>query len=339
MDPISEQRYRSQANLIKDELFDFETLTMEQKNGRERNKREQALTARVVNPLPRAAVVNEVAMAVVSSGEESHPEASPGEDEDRGIAYGGSSGDSDEVIESDDDEALSCFDEASGADGSAGSVTKVKNENADNLYSGDMDGEDEAWVYKHLRGGTEEIVNVRRRTIAKGKAHCAKSKSNSGESAGSFHSKVDDDWMYDAEQIRVLKPRNSDAILSCPCCFTTVCMDCQQHERYKNQYRAMFVMNIGVHWDIQLVFDARAKVLKPRPANNECASEHVANNTIGSEASLPDMVPDDGAHKRETDNLDDEYFYSVYCLECKTEVAALNMEDEVYHFFGCLASG
>eukprot|EP00300_Choanocystis_sp_HF-7_P031284 c40507_g1_i1.p1 GENE.c40507_g1_i1~~c40507_g1_i1.p1 ORF type:complete len:215 (+),score=61.63 c40507_g1_i1:50-694(+) len=34
--------------------------------------------------------------------------------------------------------------------------------------------------------------------------------------------------------------RSSDAILSCPCCFTILCIDCQQHEVYPTQFRAMF---------------------------------------------------------------------------------------------------
>lgn len=43
--------------------------------------------------------------------------------------------------------------------------------------------------------------------------------------------------------------RQSDAVLSCPCCFITVCLDCQQHEVYQNQYRAMFVANCRVKTD------------------------------------------------------------------------------------------
>eukprot|EP01025_Chloroclados_australasicus_P045688 TRINITY_DN5011_c0_g1_i4.p3 TRINITY_DN5011_c0_g1~~TRINITY_DN5011_c0_g1_i4.p3 ORF type:complete len:154 (-),score=30.06 TRINITY_DN5011_c0_g1_i4:554-1015(-) len=35
----------------------------------------------------------------------------------------------------------------------------------------------------------------------------------------------------------------SDAVLSCPFCFTTLCLDCQKHAQVPNQYRAMFVMN------------------------------------------------------------------------------------------------
>ena len=39
------------------------------------------------------------------------------------------------------------------------------------------------------------------------------------------------------------RAHRSDAILSCPLCFTTLCIDCQQHDKYDNQFRAMFVMN------------------------------------------------------------------------------------------------
>lgn len=48
----------------------------------------------------------------------------------------------------------------------------------------------------------------------------------------------DEQWLAKARQ-----GRKSDAILSCPGCFTTVCIDCQQHERYENQFRALLVMN------------------------------------------------------------------------------------------------
>lgn len=42
---------------------------------------------------------------------------------------------------------------------------------------------------------------------------------------------------------RACRAHRSDAILSCPLCFTTLCIDCQQHDKYDNQFRAMFVMN------------------------------------------------------------------------------------------------
>ena len=37
--------------------------------------------------------------------------------------------------------------------------------------------------------------------------------------------------------------RHSDALLSCPCCFTTVCVDCQQHATDSALFRAMFVQH------------------------------------------------------------------------------------------------
>lgn len=45
---------------------------------------------------------------------------------------------------------------------------------------------------------------------------------------------------------RVASDRVSDAILACPSCFTTLCFDCQRHEQYSTQFRAMFVQNCMV---------------------------------------------------------------------------------------------
>jgi len=43
--------------------------------------------------------------------------------------------------------------------------------------------------------------------------------------------------------------RHTDAILNCPCCFALLTIDCQRHESYLNQYRAMFVRNCKVITD------------------------------------------------------------------------------------------
>ncbi|ORZ03043.1 E2F-associated phospho protein-domain-containing protein [Syncephalastrum racemosum] len=42
------------------------------------------------------------------------------------------------------------------------------------------------------------------------------------------------------------KDARTDAILTCPLCFSPVCYNCQRHEKYQNQYRAMFVTNCQV---------------------------------------------------------------------------------------------
>jgi hypothetical protein len=152
----------------------------------------------------------------------------------------------------------------------------------DDLYGENLDAEDEAWVYKHLRCGVEETVNIR--------------KQNSSQ----------------LPQAKLLKPRTSDAVLSCPCCFAIVCMDCQRHERYENQFRAMFVMNISVEWSHELVYSDKKKAL------------------IGKPPTPAHHVPPEKEHE--------QVYYSVQCSTCRTQVAALDMEDELYHFFGCLAS-
>merc|ERR1712129_176686 len=102
-----------------------------------------------------------------------------------------------------------------------------------------------------------------------------------------------------------IKPRYSDAILSCPCCLTIVCMDCQRHEKFENQYRAMFVMNIVVDWSRTLVYNEVKQSLQPRSVILAVADEQ----------------------------NDREVYYDVQCGNCGTRVAALNMSDEVYHFY------
>ena len=119
-------------------------------------------------------------------------------------------------------------------------------------------------------------------------------------------------------QIKALKPRNSDAVLSCPCCFNIVCMDCQRHTKYTNQFRAMFVMGVTVDWHARLIYDEKQQALIPKP---DIPKEQVPEE---EEGEYPKNEPG-------------EYF-SVLCLNCHTQVAALDMNEELYYFHGCLES-
>jgi len=104
-----------------------------------------------------------------------------------------------------------------------------------------------------------------------------------------------------------LKPlANSDAVLNCPACFSPVCLDCQRHEKYQQQYRAMFVLNCTVVTDQKLRFPLKNK---KRGGKNK------------------KMVVDDP----------NEEFHPVKCDQCGTEIAMYD-KDEVYHFFNVLAS-
>ncbi len=56
----------------------------------------------------------------------------------------------------------------------------------------------------------------------------------------------DSDADEDDEAWMKQKTENSDAVLSCPMCFTLLCLDCQRHVKYHSQFRAMFVENVVV---------------------------------------------------------------------------------------------
>lgn len=159
--------------------------------------------------------------------------------------------------------------------------------NADVYYDSNLDAEDEAYVYRNMRGGRKETVTV--------------IKNQNGENV--------------AKRLSVYKPRSSDAVLQCPLCFQLICMDCQRHERYWNQFRAMFVMGISVDWNQKLVYDELQQAL-------------VEKQTPGDESLSPEDL---------TNHVDDEYF-AVLCANCHTRVAALDMKEEVYYFHGCLES-
>ncbi|XP_043930029.1 E2F-associated phosphoprotein [Protopterus annectens] len=153
------------------------------------------------------------------------------------------------------------------------------------LYDPDADDEDQAWVDAHRRRH-HGISTVKQQN--------------------QHHTK--------------LKPLPaSDAVLNCPGCMITLCLDCQRHEQYKTQYRAMFVMNCTINNEEVLKYKChinkmRTKQHKKMKVNNE----ETTNNT-----------------SQEAEEM--EVYHPVKCSECSTEVAVLD-KDEVYHFFNVLAS-
>ncbi|XP_004299801.1 PREDICTED: E2F-associated phosphoprotein [Fragaria vesca subsp. vesca] len=106
------------------------------------------------------------------------------------------------------------------------------------------------------------------------------------------------------------KSRASDAVLSCPACFTTLCLECQRHEKYVTQYRAVFVANCKIGRD-QVIHQKGAK---PRRGKS------------GRQSSEIESVP-----------AGNQTVKQVCCLVCSTEVGIID-EDEVYHFFNVLPS-
>ena len=140
-------------------------------------------------------------------------------------------------------------------------------------------------------------------------------------------SEVNDDLFYDpniddedqkwADNIRKKynqqqkdqKMPNSDAVLNCPACFIVLCLDCQRHEIYDSQYRAMFVMNCTVDHSQQLKYPKQ---------------EHKRGKKKQKTEVPQGIDPND-------------LFNPVKCDRCSTQVAVYD-RDEVYHFFNVLAS-
>lgn len=203
---------------------------------------------------------------------------------------------------------------------------------ADELYDPHGDEENEAFVYKHMRCGLPETVQVRNANAAQSSNKSSKSNNNTDET----------------KQLQALKPRHSDAVLSCPCCFEIVCMDCQQHDRHANQFRAMFVMNVAVHWDHVLVYDTAVQGLVRVTDHAGAVSAGAgAASTVDSHTNASIQIPPESGSNDSNDNNEidhrnkdakSEYYYQTVCANCQTQVAALDMTDEVYHFYGCLAS-
>jgi hypothetical protein len=102
---------------------------------------------------------------------------------------------------------------------------------------------------------------------------------------------------------------NSDAVLNCPACFIVLCLDCQRHETFDTQYRAMFVRNCTVDQSKQLKYPEKGKGKRKRKKE---------------ENPSPAVDPSD-------------VFNPVNCDRCTTQVAVYD-RDEIYHFFNVLAS-
>jgi len=244
------------------------------------------------------------------------------------------------------------------------------------LYDNNLDDEDEAWVYKNLRSGQEKTVYLQRKQKEVGDdttlentekqtdndtsdVPIAKKMRASGEQDMQMeddkkdHSEEDstsanDNKLQDPssnpqlQQALLLKPRTSDAILSCPRCFNIVCMDCQQHEKYAGQFRAMFVMNIGVDWNKKIVYDEQVGELKLAASSGGASGLENDTAMQDGDSESPNKIPHDTSSEQQTNTTtkqeNGELYYSVHCSYCQYEVAALDMKDEIYHFFGCLPS-
>jgi hypothetical protein len=113
---------------------------------------------------------------------------------------------------------------------------------------------------------------------------------------------------------RQRRGRGTDAILSCPGCFTTVCLECQQHAELHTQYRAVFTVNCAVNPDAPMRVPTSRGAAPSRKRKGPGSGSGEGGGAEQQEVMLP-----------------------VCCEVCGTQVGAQDSE-EVVHFFHVLAS-
>ncbi|KAK9846605.1 hypothetical protein WJX81_007526 [Elliptochloris bilobata] len=110
--------------------------------------------------------------------------------------------------------------------------------------------------------------------------------------------------------------RPSDAILSCPGCLTSVCLDCQQHAEREGHFRAMFVSNCRVDY---------GRTVEPRAAGGRGRGKRrreQAGEPPPGQAQAPPT----------------ELFHPVECELCGAHLGVYEALEEVYHFYQVVAS-
>ncbi|EFA78388.1 hypothetical protein PPL_09039 [Heterostelium album PN500] len=137
----------------------------------------------------------------------------------------------------------------------------------------------------------------------------------------------------------------SDAYLSCPCCFTLVCVDCQRHDTFKNQYRAMFVKNCKIDFSNRLLYqnDDGDDTLdeKQQEDDEEEVDDEQEEDDDNYNEDVNTPKEDNTANKKQVDTgttkRNKEYYHAVHCQICSTQLAVYD-QDEIYHFFNVFPS-
>ena len=87
----------------------------------------------------------------------------------------------------------------------------------------------------------------------------------------------------------------------------------------------VFVMGITVDWHSQLIYSEDLRLLVPK-------------EPPGHPNRIPEELNEFGEKKDEGLQFVEGEYFPVLCGNCRTQVAALDMLEEVYHFHGCLES-
>ncbi|RKP21704.1 hypothetical protein ROZALSC1DRAFT_26906 [Rozella allomycis CSF55] len=116
---------------------------------------------------------------------------------------------------------------------------------------------------------------------------------------------ANDKWLNEK-----LDSRKSDAVLSCCCCLSILCYDCQKHEFYPNQFRAIFIT---------------------KDCNVDKNEKYIYNETKLKGQDPLVRISDT------SDVSNTEILYAVKCAICKTMAGVMDAETEIIHFFRVLS--
>uniref|UniRef100_K3WJ10 E2F-associated phosphoprotein n=1 Tax=Globisporangium ultimum (strain ATCC 200006 / CBS 805.95 / DAOM BR144) TaxID=431595 RepID=K3WJ10_GLOUD len=130
---------------------------------------------------------------------------------------------------------------------------------------------------------------------------------------------ADEKWVQ--QNFREQGTGETDASLCCPCCFLTVCMDCQRHTTYLNQYRSVAAINCRIKKDEILTYTSGTATALALPFQKRLNIAATRTNARGESFSL--LSPDE--------------FHPVACSDCGTTVGVYDRNQQ-YHFFNVLPS-
>ncbi|PRP75886.1 E2F-associated phosphoprotein [Planoprotostelium fungivorum] len=155
--------------------------------------------------------------------------------------------------------------------------------------------------------------------------------------------------------------RRSDAVLNCACCFMLLCVDCQQHSIYLNQFRAMFVRNCAANKQKEIRYrkppkpklsKTQQKKMEMKQKRMEAKAKKRGEQMIKEELQeikLEEVKMEEEQHDQEpyqfTDRImeedsgeyEKEVYLLVYCNGCQAEVGVMD-DDQVYHLYNVIPS-
>jgi hypothetical protein len=230
---------------------------------------------------------------------------------------------------------------------------KGEENDTDPLYDPKMDDADEAWVRKHLRkqqrpcgaaaagaGGSEGEGEGKEQGKGKGKERG--DPEGAEEKAGasvvcSRRPPCKNGRCGSCQKVKKGKaegeeagPARSDAMLSCPCCFTVVSLDCQRHTKYHNQYRALFVLNCRINRD--------EGVRMGGDDGEDGEDGEQGEDVEGAASGAPAGGPGTGPVYGQPTAPEGEILYPVHCTQCGGELGLYSDDEECYHLFNVFPS-